>query len=247
MNAYGYCRFSPRPGADDCQSNEHQRARIEEFCQQQGFTLIDVIEEPDTSGGFDENDPRPEAFYEARPELYKLICRLKCDDVLVCRWRDRIARSVHCQGIVRMELARKGCRLLATDEANDETPEGVFHQQVIASVTELERWRIKIKTRAAMRKHQIDGRRMTRVDRIPFGWRLDPANKKRIVEDEKEQETIRVIAEAAAEGLSTKDLCQYLDGVGLLRRGKSWKNGRKVLERILRCLKSEINIERILE
>lgn len=241
MKAYGYTRWSPRPDADETQSSVKQADHITEYCQAKGYDLAVILDEPDTSGGFDDNDPDPMAFYRSRPQLFEILGLVKAGDVLVCRWRDRIARSVHAQGIVRMELAQKLAHWEATDEPNDESPEGRFMQQLYAGMAELKRWQIKIATARAMQKHQAKGRRMGRIDRVPFGFRADltsapnsRGNPGLIVPDAEEQETLQLIHQAAGRGLTPRAICRHLDGLGRSRRGKCWVGAASVVVGILR-------------
>lgn len=236
IKAIGYCRWSPRPGnPDDVLSNEKQKERIVEYCQQKNYDLLDVVLEPDTSGGFDENNPEPVAFYESRPKLFDAIAQITRDMVLVMRWRHRAARSVHGQGIVRMEIARRGARWEATDEPNDESPEGRFVQQIYASMAELNRWQLKIATARAMRKYQnCEGRRMSRLDRCPWGTRPDPNDTSRLIPDIGEEETAKLVLEQHAKGSLPGAICRYLDQVDRPRRGKTWQAGRGTVLAIIR-------------
>jgi hypothetical protein len=82
--------------------------------------------------------------------------------------------------------------------------------------------------------------RMGRRDRVPFGWKLDRRDDKKLVPDWDEQETIRYAQAAAAKGLGLRAICRYLDAMGRKRRGKRWLGAhgliRTVLERASRPL-----------
>ena len=233
-NARSYVRYSPRPDEDETESNQKQIQRCEEYAAQKDYAIVEVGAEPSTSGGFDDDCSDPIAWYESRPKLWELIEHMKRGEVLLVRWRDRIGRSVHGQEIVRMDLAAKGCRIEATDEPNGETPEARFQQQVFASMAELRRWQIKIATRRAMRRYQRDGRRMSRRDRCPYGWTVDPDNDKRLIEEPEEQATIQLALSLHKSGLKAPTICRRLDEAGRKRRGgKSWLGNHKIIAAII--------------
>jgi hypothetical protein len=81
-------------------------------------------------------------------------------------------------------------------------------------------------------------KRRTRADRVPFGWRLDPRDGKRLVPDRDEQTTIRRAQILAAAGHSLRESCRQLDKEGRGRRGKKWEGSHSVLAGILRRSKS---------
>ena len=236
-NAIGYCRFSPRPGEDECQSNEQQRQAIIAYCQQRGYNLLDVMMEPSTSGGYKEEKPDPMEFYRSRPVLFRAIELCHRGMVLVVRNRDRVARSQYAQAVVRMELVAKGASWEATAEPNDNTPEGRLLQQMLAAVAEYERWKIKIATARAMQAHQSAGRRMSRSDRIPYGYCLDPLDGALIVQCAEEQENIRLAVAYRAEHPDDRipDICRYLDRMGRTCRGRSWSQfGYRAVAKMLK-------------
>ncbi len=76
-------------------------------------------------------------------------------------------------------------------------------------------------------------KRTGRVDRLPFGWRLDPHDNKKLLPDREEQETIRRAQFLAAAGLSLREVCRRLDQEGRGRRGKKWQGSHSVLRTIL--------------
>ncbi|MFZ1933944.1 MAG: recombinase family protein [Thermoguttaceae bacterium] len=76
-------------------------------------------------------------------------------------------------------------------------------------------------------------KRIGRVDRLRFGWRLDPHDDKRLLPDREEQETIRRAQFLAAADLSLREICRRLDQEGRGRRGKKWEGSHSVLRTIL--------------
>jgi hypothetical protein len=76
-------------------------------------------------------------------------------------------------------------------------------------------------------------KRRGRVDRLPFGWRLDPHDNKRLLPDREEQETIRRAQFLAAAGGGLREICRRLDQEGRGRRGKKWEGSHSILGTIL--------------
>jgi len=76
-------------------------------------------------------------------------------------------------------------------------------------------------------------KRTGRADRLPFGWKLDPRNDKRLLPDREEQKTICRARFLRAAGLSLREICRRLDQEGRPRRGKRWENGHSVLRGVL--------------
>lgn len=74
---------------------------------------------------------------------------------------------------------------------------------------------------------------MTRPDRCPYGWRPDPCDPDRLVEDADEQATIRRIREERRIGRGLREIARRLDAAGIACRGGSWSHTtvRSVLRR----------------
>jgi len=75
-----------------------------------------------------------------------------------------------------------------------------------------------------MLRHQAKGRRMTRPDRCPYGWRLDPSDPAGVIEDADEQATIRRIREERRVGRGLREIARRLDAVGIRCRGGCWSH-----------------------
>jgi Recombinase len=75
-----------------------------------------------------------------------------------------------------------------------------------------------------MLRHQAKGRRMTRPDRCPYGWRPDPADDERLVEDADEQAVIARIREERRHGRGLREIARRLDAAGIACRGGRWSH-----------------------
>jgi uncharacterized protein YoaH (UPF0181 family) len=81
-----------------------------------------------------------------------------------------------------------------------------------------------------MQHHQRQGRRMSSLS--PYGWKINPEDKTRLIQNEDEQVAVQYIQELAAEGRTawgiTKIMNQEMQGHA---RGKNWH--RKTVVKII--------------
>jgi hypothetical protein len=76
-------------------------------------------------------------------------------------------------------------------------------------------------------------RRRGRADRLPFGWKLDPHDDKKLLPDKHEMETIQRAQFLRSFKLSLREVCRRLDQEGRKRRGKEWNGSHSILREIL--------------
>jgi site-specific DNA recombinase len=104
------------------------------------------------------------------------------------------------------------------------SPMGRFIFTPFSALAQLEREPIAERTSTAMPRHQAKGRRMTRPDRCPYGWRPDPSDPHRLVEDAEEQAVIRQIREHRRKGCGLREIARRLDATGIACRGGRWSH-----------------------
>jgi hypothetical protein len=76
--------------------------------------------------------------------------------------------------------------------------------------------------------------RMTRPDRVPFGWKTSTRDPSVLVQDVFEQQMIqRVIELAQIPSHGPRVICRILDSLGLKRRGKRWAGAHSLIKSIL--------------
>jgi DNA invertase Pin-like site-specific DNA recombinase len=110
------------------------------------------------------------------------------------------------------------------ENVNTRSPMGRFVFILFSALAELEREQVAERTSTAMLRHQAKGRRMTRPDRCPYGWRLDPANQYRLVEDAGEQTVIVRIRVERKHGRGLREIARRLDMAGIACRGGRWSH-----------------------
>jgi hypothetical protein len=97
-----------------------------------------------------------------------------------------------------------------------------------------------------MLRHQAKGRRMTRPDRCPYGWRQDPSNPVLLAEDAAEQATIARIREERRHGRGLREIARRLDSAGIACRGGRWSHTtvRSVLKRSTQLASASLEVGR---
>jgi site-specific DNA recombinase len=122
-------------------------------------------------------------------------------------------------------LSAAGADLAVIQEnVNTRSPMGRFIFTLFSALAQLEREQIAERTSTAMLRHQAKGRRMTRPDRCPYGWRPDPSDLSRLVEDEHEQATITRIRDERRHGRGLREIGRRLDMAGIPCRGGRWSH-----------------------
>jgi DNA invertase Pin-like site-specific DNA recombinase len=223
-----YARFSPRPNPEECDSAEKQLERCRAYSEGQGYTVIAAHQDKDLSGGRADN----------RPGLQKAI-DTACDrKAVLCVYSlSRLARCTKDAIDLAERLSAAGADLAVIQEhVNTRSPMGRFIFTLFSALAQLEREQIAERTSTAMLRHQAKGRRMTRPDRCPYGWRPDASDPALLVEDAEEQAVIGRIRDDHRVGRGLREIARRLDLAGVACRGGRWSHTtvRSVLSRSAR-------------
>jgi DNA invertase Pin-like site-specific DNA recombinase len=209
-----YARFSPRPNAEECESVEKQVERCRAYCAGNGYDVIAEFHDKDLSGGRMDN----------RPGLQKAIstaCRHKA--ILCVHSLSRLARCTRDAIDLAERLSAAGADLAVIQEnVNTRSPMGRFIFTLFSALAQLEREQIGERTSTAMLRHQANGRRMTHVDRCPFGKQPDPANPAKLIDYPAEQVAVAAILAARADGKGLKAIARLLEARRMPCRGERW-------------------------
>lgn len=217
-----YARFSPRRDHEQCESIKAQYEFCVEYATKQGWT-VDGAEADEAMSGAD----------ESRPGIWAAIARLKKGDALLVYKLDRIARDVYLSHVIEQAVRAQGARIVsATGEGTwEDTPEQGLIRNILHALAEYQRKAQAARTRDAMLRHQKNGKRMG--GHCPYGWKEDPKDPWRMVEDAGEQEAIEKIREYAQQGLSPTEIANQLERRNYPCRGTCWHANtvRRILER----------------
>jgi len=217
-----YTRFSPRPNADESDSNEKQERSCREYCSRQGYEVVGVFEDRGMSGKS-----------EDRPGLHNAIAAIKRDMVLVVRWRSRLARGVFLHESIKRDILSRGGRIEAAEEGNGTSPDDEFIEGILALMAQRERRYVAMRTKYAMLRYQnVDRRVMSKV--LPYGWEFDPENEGMTVPCIAEQEILSEMHDMRERlGMSFRAIARELDLMGLPPRiAEEWSH--RTVAKILR-------------
>lgn len=215
-----YARFSPRPDADESQSIEQQVEACRAYCARKGYAVRSVHADREASG----SDPH-------RVGLWEAVAALKRGDVLVAHRRDRLARDLYLSEYIRRSAQKTGARVETVDGgSNGDSPQEVLLRQMLDAFAEFERKMIGIRTRAAMRRKQANGERMS--SHAPYGWQVDPHDASRLAPEPIEAAVVATILRLRADGQSLRSIATTLDAQGAPCRGQRWRH--QAVERIIR-------------
>ena len=207
MIALGYIRRSKESGARTV-SLEDQRARIEGYCQERGWSLAEVLADDGVSGG-------------RRERLERLAERVKATGArtIVVYHLDRFARDLAATLDYLRRFARRGVELhvVGRGRVEADTATGFIVTAVEGLAAEHYRRVISEKTRDALARLRAKGRRVSRF--APYGYRVAPGG--RLVVSSKEQALVGDIGALRGQGLSLRAISRDLASRGTLAR-----NGR---------------------
>ena len=208
-----YARYSPRRYADDCESVEAQFDFCSEYCDKNNFPVSARLSDKALSGSD-----------EDRPALWQAIELLKRGDVLVVYKLDRLARSVYLSDIIERAVKKKGASIISVSGEGtwNDSDEDWLVRKILQTLAEYERKVTAARTKAAMLRHQANGRRMSKHP--PFGWTNDPADPARLIEETAEQTVIHRIRELKRQRMSLRAICRRLKDEGFTCRGNGFNH-----------------------
>lgn len=220
-----YSRYSPRPGTSE--SCEVQLERCRMYCGAHDLKIIAEHKDERLSGGTIH-----------RPGLTAAVdacCEKRA--ALVVLSLSRFARSTKDAILTVERLAKAHADFISVSENIDTTtPHGRFMFTLTAAIAELEREQIAERTSVAMHVHQSKGRRMSRY--APYGWKIDPNDKKRMIPNPDEEQAIKHVLELHTDGFGHQKISNFLNEQNVpYRGGKPWY--REAVRRVVRREQSQ--------
>ncbi len=215
-----YSRFSPRPGGES-ESIKMQEGEMREFCRSNGWAVCNVFSDENASG----SDPEREGLWSAMDAVPK-------GGILLVWKMDRLARDLYLNEALHRHAAKHKFTIQAVrDGPVDDSAEGVLIRQVLAAAAEYERRLIQARTSVAMKRHQKEGRRMSRY--APFGYDVSSEDSTRLVENSEEQTILKTMHDLRKVGFGWRTIAQKLTDGGYRPRGTKWDASsiRKIVQR----------------
>ncbi|AQT68055.1 DNA-invertase hin [Anaerohalosphaera lusitana] len=222
-----YARFSPRRNADQCESIETQFDLCTDYCINNNLEIVAKFNDKALSGSD-----------EDRPGLWSAMDALKRGHCLVVYRLDRLARSVYLSDIIERTVKKKGASIVSISGEGtwSDNDEDWLIRKILQTLAEYERKVIAARTKAAMLRHQANGKRMSKHP--PYGFTVDPLNPGRLIEHETEQQVIQQIIAMKESGLSLRAICRELQEAGINCRDKTnWHHStvQRIIQRIDSC------------
>lgn len=214
-----YARFSARPGAALCESNEAQLESMRAFCISKGITVAGEFQDRAASGADD-----------TRPGLWDAIRALKRGYILLADHPDRLARDLMLGEVIREKAEVRGATVETVNARTESTLEGEMVRKILAVISEYRRKADAALTSKRSRRHQATGRKMSKI--APFGYADDPKDATRIIPNPTEQAICARVCELAAKGLKSMRIKRTLEADKVMCRGKSEWN-RRTIQRII--------------
>ena len=208
-----YCRFSPRPNADECKSNEKQEERCRKYCRGEGYAMFREV-----VGIFSDDAVSGKTL--DRPGLTATIAALQPDMVLVIDTNDRLARDMLVALTIHHQVEQKGATIETADYSPARTtPEGNLMANILAAFAQFERERFARRTKAGLAKKKANGQWLGKP---PIGYNLDSVTKQ-LVENADEQKAVDLIFSFHKLGMSSDKIALIMTPeCGYLCRGKPW-------------------------
>lgn len=202
MAVYGYCRVSTTAQANDGESLDVQRRKLEGWAMMEGCALSQTFIERGVSGS------KPLA---KRKEGKALLRVLKPGDTVVSAKLDRAFRNAFDALGILKDFKARGISLVLLDLGGDVTSDNVSGLifKVLAAVADFERDRIAERVsemKAAQRKR---GRFLG--GKPPFGYRVDEEGS--LKREPQEYHTLEMVFHLRSEGHGLQKIHERIGGV----------------------------------
>ena len=187
IKVYGYTRVSTTNQAEEGESLEVQRIKIQEYCKRKNIDLIDIYTDAGISGSIPPNK---------RPGFNMILTNLKMGQAkgLVACKIDRISRSMHDFINLIEEFKGKYEIFVLDPDIDTNSTIGLFTIRLLSNIAELERDMIKSRTADIMNQKRLKGEL---IGSVPFGKKLckDASGNftKQLEDDPTEIKTIKLI------------------------------------------------------
>ncbi len=173
---------------------------------------------------------------EDRPGLWKAVTGLRRGMALVVWKFDRLARDAFLFFAIEKRVRAAGCSIVSASGERTITDalsaSEELHYRILVLFADYERKVIALRTSQAMKRRQSLGQRMSNL--IPYGWKLDPRDRTRLLPNPEERRIVALIVGKAAAGKGPRVIIRELTAAGeTYREGRPWhpENVRRILRR----------------
>lgn len=199
QNAVAYCRFSSDNQREE--SIDAQLRAIAEYCQANGFILVDRYIDMAISGTTDN-----------RPEFLKMIedSKKKGFKAVIVHKLDRFARNRYDSAVYSKKLKDNGVSLISVLENLNDSPESVILRSVIEGYNEYYSLNLSRETKKGLQENALKALHCGGTP--PLGY--DVNKDKRYILNPEEAETVRLIFNMYAQGCGYGEIIKTLNAQG---------------------------------
>lgn len=182
--AIAYCRVSTI-SQEEGRSLEFQIKKCQDFCQLQGYELVDIIQDVESGG----NDDR-QGFLDLQEKI-----KNREFDILVVWESSRISRITLTMLNFVLELQKNDIHFISISqpELNTNTPTGMLFFQIQSSLGEYERKQISVRVKSNKWARAKEG--IWQGGKLPLGYKKDKEDNNIILIDETKANEVRAIFE----------------------------------------------------
>lgn len=200
MNVCLYMRYSSDRQTE--QSIEGQRRVCLEFCERQGYNVVEQYVDRATSA-FKDTDKRTQF-----QKMIKDSDKQLWEGVVVYKL-DRFARNRYDSATYKAKLKKNGVRVISATENISDNPEGVILEAVLEGMAEFYSKELSQKITRGM--YETAHKCNSVGGQIPLGYRIE--NKKLVI-DESTAVIVREAFELYANGTTVADICDIFNQKG---------------------------------
>ena len=199
-----YARFS-----SDNQRTESIDAQIramEAYCKQHGFVIVDRY-----------IDEAKSALTDRRPAFQQMISDSSNGsfNILLVHKLDRFARNRYDSAIYKRELKKNGVAVYSVLENLDNSPESIMMEAVLEGMSEYYSINLSREVMKGMRETALQCKHTG--GKPPLGYDVDPVTKKLVI-NEQEAESVRLIFRMCADGYGYSAILDALHERGALTK-----------------------------
>ena len=202
-----YARFSSDNQRSE--SIDAQLRAMRKYCEQHGYVVVKTY-----------TDEAKSATTDRRPAFQQMIAdsHERIFDILLVHKLDRFARNRYDSAVYKRELKKNGVTVCSVLENLDDSPESIMMESVLEGMSEYYSQNLAREVMKGMRETALQCKHTG--GKPPLGYDVDPVSK-RLVINEQEAETVRLIFSMYGEGQGYSPILTALH-----EKGCKTKNGK---------------------
>ena len=205
-----YARYSSDNQREE--SIDAQVRGVKEYCFKEGINLVSEYIDAAISG---RSTDKREQFLKMITDSEKRLF-----DIVIVHKYDRFARNAHDQVVYENILRNNGVELISVIEQFGNTPEGVLIKSNIIGINEYFSLNLARETKKGLKENALKA--VHNGGKTPLGYDLD--KDKKLVINEKEAESVKIMFKLALDGYSSTRIAYTLNNMGRLNKlGKEFR------------------------